>query len=187
MSIISQPITLQSLFGAQRVIVGGPEIQVIISENTTDVLAITKQPVQIGASITDHAYQEPTVLSMQAQFKNTNLISSLLSTFSGGGLSKIYAELLKLQGSRAPFDVITPKRIYKSNLMQTLSNVTDKLTENILSVTMTFQQVLLVNVGTATVDPSKLKKRASNAATKASGPKSVIVSEVQGVKALVGR
>lgn len=187
MSFLSQPITLQSLFGPKRVIVGGPDINVVISESTSDVLTITKQPVQQGASITDHAYKEPTVFTMVALFQNNSLISSLLSTFTGGGLNAIYQELLTLQTSRAPFDVLTPKRIYKSMLMATLSQVTDKLTENILSVTMTFQQIVIVSVGTIQIDPSKLKNPGSNAATLPSGPKSILASTAQGVQALVGR
>jgi hypothetical protein len=35
-------------------------------------------------------------------------------------LSKIYAELLQLQEDRAPFDVVTPKRIYTNMLISSL-------------------------------------------------------------------
>lgn len=179
MSFLSQPITLQSIFGTKRAIVGGPDINVTVSENTTDAVTITKQPVQKGASITDHAYKEPTLFSMVAQFSETNFIASLINTFSGGGLKQIYQDLLDLQDSLEPFDVITPKRIYKSNLLATLTVTTDKTTENILAVTMTFQQIVIVNVGTVAIDPSKLKNRGLNAATAASGPKSIIKSVSQ--------
>lgn len=184
MSFLSQPITLQSLFGTKRVIVGGPEISVVIEENTSDRLTITKQPVQQGASITDHAYKEPTLLSMSVQFSDTNLVSGILNTFSGGGLKKIYEDLLEFQIRRTPFDVITPKRIYKSNLLALVTNLTNKQTENVLSIGLSFEQIVIVNIGTVQVDPRKLRSRASNAATQVSGPKSIIVS---GVQAFTGR
>ena len=57
-------ITLQSLFGVGRSI-GTIAVDVILNEETNDTLTITKQPVQTGASMTDHSYLEPTILSMQ--------------------------------------------------------------------------------------------------------------------------
>lgn len=186
MSILSQPITLQSLFGPQRKI-GPINAQVVPNESTSDILTITKQPVQKGAPITDHAYKEPTTFSMTAFFKENGFVAGLANTFSGGGLQQLYQDLLDLQASRIPFDVITPKRVYPSMLMAGLSQTTDKTTENCLSVTMSFQQVLIVNIGVIQVDPSKLKNPGSNAATRPSGPKSVIKSLSEGARALAGR
>lgn len=181
MSIFSQPITLQSLFGPNRTI-DTIEVQVIVSESTTDVLTITKQPVQQGASITDHAYKEPTSLTMTALFKDNNLIRGVLSPFSSTGLRELYQKLLELQTNRAPFIVTTPKRIYNSMLLATLSQVTDKNTENCLSVTMSFQQIVIVNIGAIQVPPSLLRNPGSNAKTLPAGNKSIIQSLVQAVQ-----
>lgn len=181
MSIFSQPITLQSLFGPKRTI-GTIDVQVIISESTTDVLTITKQPVQQGASITDHAYKEPTLLTMTALFKD-NDVRGVLTPFSSSGLRELYQKLLELQISRSPFIITTPKRIYNSMLLATLSQVTDKNTENCLSVTMSFQEVVLVSIGTIQVDPKKLKKPKSNSPTKPAGNKSIAKTLVDGVQA----
>ncbi len=152
MSFISQPITLQSVFGTKRKI-GPITLQVIISEDTNDTLTITKQPVQIGASITDHAFKEPTVLNMRVLQKNNDLISGILATFSGNGLAAVYKQFLELQLERAPFDVITPKRIYRNMLISVLRLNTDKNTENILSLDITLQEVILVSIGVAQISP----------------------------------
>ncbi len=180
MSFLSEPVTLQSIFGKGRKI-DTIKVQVIIGENTTDTLRITNQPVQVGAAIADHSYKEPTSLSMTAHFKDNGLISGLLNTFNGSGLSKIYQDLLDLQSKRSPFTVITPKRIYNSMLMTSLSQITDKATENILSVSMTFQQVILVNVSTVTIDRGSLKNPGSNGATQPAGNKSALLSLKEGV------
>jgi hypothetical protein len=185
MGFLNQPITLQSIFGQKREI-GPIEVQLIISEETTDTLTITKQPVQTGASITDHAYQEPTILSMVIQQQNTDLIGGLLSTFSGGGgLSAIYQTFLDLQSSRQPFSVVTPKRIYKNMLVSVIGVTTDKTTENVLSLRLSMQQVLLVGIGTAIVPAINQASAALTQATQNLGKQSAISSFAQGVKGLV--
>lgn len=157
MSFLSQPITLQSVFGTKRMI-GSIEVQVIISEETNDTLSITKQPVQTGAPITDHSFKEPTSLSMRILQQNNDLVSGFLSTFSGNGLSAIYSEFLKLQTDRTPFDVITKKRIYKNMLIAVLRQNTDKQTENILSLEVQLQEVILVSIGVAQI-PKRAQRR----------------------------
>lgn len=183
MSILGQPITLQSLFGPKRKI-GPIDAQVVPNESASDTLTITNQPVQQGATIADHAFKNPTTFTLTALFKDNSVVNGILGTFSGNGLSKLYQDLLDLQVSRVPFDVITPKRIYHSVLMSSLSQTTDKSTENCLSVSMTFQEIIIVNVTTVQVPRSKLKNPGSNGATQNAGKKSALLSLKTGVGAL---
>lgn len=176
MSFLPQPITLQSVFGTKRQI-GPISIQVIISEETNDNLSITRQPVQTGASITDHAYKEPTVLNMRILQQNNDLVSGFLSTFSGNGLAAIYQQFLDLQfpsdgSGPTPFDVITKKRIYKNMLVASLRQTTDKQTENILALEVQLQQVILVSIGVTTISPSSLGNKAVTQATQNLGRQS---------------
>lgn len=183
MSFLSQPITLQSLFGPKRQI-GPIDVQVVTNESTTDKLSITQQPVQQGASISDHSFKEPTTFSMNVLFKNNGLLSGLLSTFTGGGLSKIYQDLLDLQDSRMPFDILTPKRIYHNMLFASLSQTTDKSTENCLSISASFQEIIIVSISTVSVSRSALKNAGSNGATQNAGKKSALLSLKEGVGAV---
>lgn len=163
MSFLPAPITLQSLFGKKRQI-GDIKLNVVVSESTNDTLTITKQPVQLGASITDHSYKEPTAFTMTAYFQD-NITTSL---------SQAYQKLLDLQSSRQPFAVVTPKRIYKNMLMASLGQTTDKTTENTLFITMSFQEVILVSVTTTTVARNKQKSAGATGATQPAGRKSAI-------------
>lgn len=165
MSFLSQPISL--IPTQPKRTIDKINIQVIINESTTDNLTITKQPVQEGASITDHSYMEPTAFSSTAYFQD-NSNNSLTSPSTG--LSKIYKSLLDLQSSRSTFDIVTPKRVYKSMLMSSLTMTTDKNTENILAISMAFQQVIIVSVTTANI-PRSRQKFPSTAATQPAGPK----------------
>ncbi len=189
MSFLSQPITLQSLFGKDRKI-GEITVNVILNESTTDKLSITQQPVQQGASISDHAYMEPTAFSMTMLLKDNSLLGELaaLNPFGGGtsgGLSKLYEQLRNLQISRAPFDITTPKRVYRNMLLGTLTQTTDRATENCLAITATFQEVIIVSVATTTAPRNRQRFAADTGATQNAGKKSALFSLNEGVGALL--
>lgn len=157
-SILVRPVRLIADFYAQ----------VTFEEKHEDSLEITQQPVEVGAKITDHSYALPAQLTITCSWSNSPSLSSLLGGFattvvnsgvqagissltSGnnlGQVKQVYANLLALQKSRVPFEVVTGKRSYKNMLVKTLSTTTDRETENALLVTATFQEVILVNVTT---------------------------------------
>jgi hypothetical protein len=165
MSFLSQPLQDVLIRPARQI--GDIKIQVVVNEQTTDTLTVTKQPVQQGASITDHAYLEPTAFAHTIYFSN--------NSFTGGtALSKIYEQLRELQASAEPFTIVTPKRIYKDMLMTSLGMTTDKQTENCLAIHAAYQQVILVPVLATTVPRIKQKNPASTGATQNGGNKSAL-------------
>lgn len=170
MSFLSQPITLSSLFSTGRKI-GDISVNVVVNESTNDTLTITKQPVQMGASITDHAYLEPTT------FNTTILFEDNLTT----SLSQIYENLLTLQKTKTPFSIVTPKRVYTDMLMATLSMTTDKNTENCLAINASFQQIIIVSVTTATVPRIRQKNPAVTGGTQNTGKNSAFLNLKQGI------
>jgi hypothetical protein len=149
---------------------------VTITENSTDAIEITQQPVQQGANIADHAFKKPTNLSIQILF-NGSLFQSL---------STIYGNLLALQNSFVPFNCTTPKRTYYNMLFAALGVTTDKNTENILSVNCTFQQIITVPVGITTVSRSQLSNPGSNGGTQTAGTKTLQSAAYTGWNALSG-
>jgi hypothetical protein len=186
MGFLDQPITLQGLFGTKRMI-GPIVVQLVVSEDTEDTRTITKQPLQTGAPATDHSYQEPTVLSMVILQQDTSIISGLLSTFNGGGLAQIYKTFRDLQLRGQPFNVVTRKRIYKNVLIPSIRCHTDKNTENILSLTIAFQEVIFVTVGNTVVPAARQKKPASTAATQNIGKQSFLLTGKQAVTGFFGK
>jgi len=115
---------------------------VIVEEQGTDSLEITQHPVQDGSSIADHAFSLPQELTMRIMYDDAQR-----------PLDETYEKLLKLQSDREPFDVITGKRIYRNMLMSALTMTTDKETENVLYLTMTLQEVIIVQVEITSVPP----------------------------------
>lgn len=173
MSFIVQPQTLFAI-GPSRSF-AGIKGYCIITENATDAIEITQQPVQQGASIADHAFKKPGSFSMQIQFQ---------ASLFGQSLAQIYQSLLTLQSSLQPFDVITPKRTYSNMLFASLGQTTDKKTENVLSIAASFQEVILVPVLATNVPRSQLRNPGANAGTQAVGKKSALLSLAQGIGAV---
>lgn len=183
MSFLSQPIQDVIFPGVRKI--GDISLSVVINESTNDTLTITKQPVQQGATISDHSYKEPVTLSMTAYFKDNSF--NLANLFgSGNGLSKLYQELQDLQNSRETFTVVTPKRVYANMLMATLSQTTDKNTENCLAISMSFQEVIIVSVSTSTIPRIKQRIPAVTGATQNAGKKSALASLFEGIKGFFG-
>lgn len=162
---------------------------VTIQESTTDSLEITQQPVQQGASISDHAFKKPISLSIQIQFNtafNLPVGGALIGGLFGQSLAQIYQNLLELQVPKPPavlttFDVSTLKRTYKNMLLATLGCTTDKRTENVLAINATFQECIIVPISTTTLPRSLLKTPAKSAATESMGKKSAFLTAVQGI------
>lgn len=145
------------LLGQNRVI-GTIAVNCIISEETQDVLTVTKNPIQVGTSITDHSYLEPTVLSMRIIQGVPVSFSTIFAnplTSGNNALAGIYKQFLDLQKSRTPFTVTTKKRVYENMLATSIRLLTDKTKENILALDISFQQVNIVSIGTATIPASQ--------------------------------
>ncbi|SPX12793.1 bacteriophage protein [Escherichia coli] len=95
----------------------------VISEKHTDMLEITEHPVEVGAAVADHAYKKPSEVVMEVGFAGGGALldfASNLTATSLLGLSpqQTYQELLDLQESRIPFDVVTGKRLYSNMLIR---------------------------------------------------------------------
>lgn len=174
MSILSEPISItQTLFGKARQIADFKGF-VTVSEETTDTLTITKQPVQQGAMITDHAFLNPATFAT----------SILMNENSGKNLDELYKALRDLQSSRVPFTIITPKRTYTNMLMGTIGQTTDKKTEKILALRIACEEIIIVSVTTVQVPRRAQKNPGTTGKTEQAGKKSALLTGFQGISAL---
>jgi hypothetical protein len=147
----------------------GPFVpQVTVEEEHIDELAVTEQPVEQGAAITDHSYKRPARLTVTAGWSNSNNSGNALQ------VEEIYAGFLALQATRQPFVVITGKRFYKNMLITRLFTRTNKDYENSMILVCEMQEVILVSTQTVTVPPAaNMKTPEVNAATVSTGTKAL--------------
>lgn len=141
--------------------IGGITMDVTVEENHTDELEITEHPVEQGAAVVDHAYVKPSTVTIKAGVSD----ASNKATAGDKRSVAVYNALLKLQGTREPFDLVTGKRVYKNMLIKSLAVVTDQATENVLMVTAELQQIIIANVVAVAVPRSRQAKRKTNAPT----------------------
>ena len=170
---------LSTLFSQRSRKIGLIIPDVIISEKHQDVLEITEHPTEDDAPITDHAFKRPSELTMEVGFSGGGAILDLLSNTPfdfGFGLSprETYQQLLDLQASRVPFDVVTGKRIYSNMLIRVLDVTTDRTTENVLMATLTLKEALITSTQTISVaNKSDMAQGVSTSGVQNTGTKSV--------------
>lgn len=142
-----------ALFQPTRLI-GDMVADVTIEEQHTDTLIITEHPVEQGASISDHAYHNPSELVLRVAWSN----SSVQAGLGPGYVQEIYDQLLIMQAQRIPFNILTGKRSYANMLIRSIAVTTDQHTENALFVTLICREVIMVQTGTVTVPPASQSK-----------------------------
>lgn len=174
MSFLSEPISLFPITPNRSI--GEFTGHVTVDETATDKLTVTKHPVQQGAAIADHAFKEPTELSVK-----------IVAGQNLKPLSEVYQDFLKLQSDRIPFEVVTGKRSYGNMVLLSISQTTDKITENVLALNLTFQEVIIVEVTSTKVPPRNRQGNAgATGATEKGGRKSALKILREGIGNLFG-
>lgn len=173
---------LGSILVKPRRSIGGLVMQVVVEEVHHDELEITEHPVELGASISDHAYMRPSEVIIRGGWSDSpsvvglftgiaagigGTVAGVQSLVSGNNASQardMYEKLLTLQSDRTPFDVYTGKRVYSNMLIKSLNATTDKENENSFFVTCTLRQVIIVQTQVLTVS-APMSSQANPAAT----------------------
>ncbi|WP_350306274.1 phage baseplate protein [Photorhabdus viridis] len=165
---------LSVMFSQQTRKIGVIVPSVVISETHTDTSNITDHPVQQGATISDHAYDTPSEVTMSLGFAGGGSLLDVADTTKvfdiSTGLSlgtnprEVYQQLLALKSSYKPFDVATGKRLYNNMLIQNMSVTTDQTSENVLSVTLTLREVMIVETSPNKTAPAENMKHSEDTA-----------------------
>lgn len=141
---------------------------------------ITEHPIQTGASIADHAYEEPSKLTFDIGMSDV-MESIIPGQFSDNNSRSIsaYEKLRELQSQRLPLSVVTKLRSYSNMLIETISTVEDSKTTYGLRATVTLKQVFVVNVNTV-----KVSERAHKSVETNEGEQKVIKADESFLKSL---
>ncbi|HCC6408919.1 TPA: hypothetical protein M6A11_002278 [Escherichia coli] len=153
---------------------------VVVSEKHVDALEITEHPVEFGAAINDHAYKRASEVTMECGFAGGGSVLDLVNLSSiglrvGESPREIYQQLLDLQKSRVPFDVVTGKRTYSNMLIRAIEATTDRTSENVLSCVLTLREVIMSDTQSITVkDKANMQEGVSTAPVQNTGMKSLV-------------
>ncbi|CAB3729359.1 hypothetical protein LMG3458_04694 [Achromobacter deleyi] len=146
--------------------IGQIEIAAVVQETYTDTLEITSHPVDGGPggprTINDHAFKKPREVVMQCGWSNADyegLLGATAEALPNGQaaasdyVTAVYTQLLALQESREPFDLITCRRKYSNMLIQSLKVDHNKDTQGSLRVTANLVEVQIVHARETAVPP----------------------------------
>jgi hypothetical protein len=136
--------------------------QVVLEEQAMDEMRITEHPVEVGASITDHAYKMPATVRIRAGWSPAgNNVIAQTPPADRAYLKSIYDLLRGLQTNRVLVWLVTGKRVYANMLLQQLGLTNDRDTENVLVVVATFQELIFASTQVVTVPPASSQQTPS--------------------------
>ncbi len=171
------PANIQSLIIGKQRNIAGIIPDVTIRERHEDELTITDHPVGFGSPITDHAFKNPEVVTVEFGWSNSFSIMNALFTgsiFNGvSDLNGVYDRLLQIQKSAEPVSLGTGKRQYDSMLIKGLLVETDADTENVLMIKATFRHINIVSTGEIELQPEEQKAPAETASLSESGERAL--------------
>ncbi|STM21189.1 bacteriophage protein [Escherichia coli] len=156
------------------------------------MLEITEHPVEVGAAVADHAYKKPSEVVMEVGFAGGGALLDFASNLTATSLLGLspqqnVSELLDLQESRIPFDVVTGKRLYSNMLIRALEVTTDKTTENVLSAVLTLREVLISRTQQISVaDKTNMKEGPARRRYRTAGNKTTKPPDTSLLKSITG-
>jgi len=161
---------LQAIFFGGSVVTIDEDIQpnVVLRETLIDTTTITQHPVETGAAITDHAYNNPAQVNLELGFGNQGLARAL---FGASSPAEVYQKLQDLNTARQPFDLLTTRRAYTNMLIQSMAVTADDKTKNILLINIAFQQIIIVSTSNVQLTQTKQAEPAKTTGTIDGGTK----------------
>lgn len=138
MSRIEDAAVPYALIASPTRIIGTIVPDVTVAEVHQDAVAITDHPVEVGATVSDHAFVLPERCEMRIGYSD--------STAGYVGYSREqYDAILALMSKREPFSVFTAKRLYSSMLVETVVTETDGKTAYAAMIIVRLRKVNIVS------------------------------------------
>lgn len=115
-------------------------------------LTITQNPVETGAAIVDHAYVNPSSVTMQIMMSDVHqsIIPGQFSDLTFRHTSA-WSVLKQIQESRIPVDVFTKLGYYKNMLIEEISADDTKETFRALSATVKLTEIPVARIKTVKI------------------------------------
>jgi len=124
--------------------IGGFVFQTTFNIEETIEAVVTTNPVEFGANITDTAYINPVVVSIEGYVGSVQFLG-ILPYYSPSSPGDALYQLRQLQVARTPLTVTTNLSLYQNMLIQNIQAGTKKESPDMLWCTLTLQQINVIN------------------------------------------
>lgn len=124
-------------------------LDVVLEEVHRSELEITRNPIEFGADVTDHAYVQPKRLSLRAAIASQPGSAGVLFGLQGTRAAGAWQQLLLLQALREPFSIVTGLKVYSNMLIESLEATRDTDRSYILDFRAELTEVIIVSSAAA--------------------------------------
>ena len=152
-------MAITNIFVRTRPKIGGISFDSVISENYSNPARITRNPVESGASISDHVIIEPKSVNMEILVSDSpnsiaesveDLVTAangLIGSSTSEQLTRsqaAYALLLELQAKKETFDVQTGLLLYENMFVTNIAPTRNKANALALRAVISLEEMLTV-------------------------------------------
>lgn len=164
-------MAFEQLFVRTQKSIGGIQLDAVLSETHNNTVRLTKNPVELGADITDHAIVEPKKIVIVAEVSDTplglaalgqivDLITGLFGTSTTQNITRSNAAfnaMVLLQEQREPLEIQTKLRLYQDMIITSLVTTQDKDSSRIALMTIILEEVLITESQVVQLTPEQLQ------------------------------
>lgn len=142
------------IFKTRRLQIDKISVDATMRETHTHRSVCTDNPIEGGASVTDHVNVKPAELEIEGIITDTPVTFSVIDSATGlvntvkgftGGKSRAveyFEKFLDLRASRVPFNVITGLKVYKNMILEDFTVNRDANTANAIVFTAKMKEIV---------------------------------------------
>lgn len=165
-------MAFENLFIRTKKSIGGIELDAVLSETHVNQVRLTKNPIELGADITDHSIVEAKRINIVAQVSDNplgsaafgqiiDLVTGLFGTSTTQNITRsnaAYAAIVQLMEIREPIEIQTKLKLYSDMLITGLSTTQDKNSSRIVLMTLNLEEALITESQIVKLTPKQLKQ-----------------------------
>lgn len=151
-------MAFDNLFIRSRKSLGGIQLDAVILETHRNTVRLTKNPIEFGADVVDHAVVDPKILSINAEVSDTplgvaafgaivDLVTGLFGSATSNNITRsnaAYNALVQIQELREPIDVQTRLKLYTDMIITNIDTSQDKDSSRIVNMNITLEEAIIV-------------------------------------------
>ena len=151
-------MAFDNLFIRSRKSLGGIQLDAVILETHRNTVRVTKNPIEFGADVVDHAIVDPKILLINAEVSDTplgiaafgaivDLVTGLFGSATSNNITRsnaAYNALVQIQELREPIEVQTRLKLYTDMLITNIDTSQDKDSSRIVNMNITLEEAIIV-------------------------------------------
>ena len=165
-------MAFENLFIRTKKTLGGIQLDAVIRETHNDEISLTRNPVELGANISDHAIVEPKKLNIIAEVTDTplgsavlgeivDLTTGLFGTSTSTNITRsnaAYNAMVKLAEAREPIDVQTKLKLYSNMIITRINTSQDANSSRIVNMIIDLEEILITESEIVTLTSAQLQE-----------------------------